>query len=303
MRTHPPAAALGLTVFLLLAGCAESPNPALGPASTEPPPLVAPDADYGGIEGFVVGADVVPIANATVALLGTNLSSRTDATGYYALLPLPPGDYKVQANASGYAPVVRSLALGAGQGPRIDFTLYEIPNPEPYVDDAFVRRGQIQCTVRADAKPAGQNTNPSCSDVAKDQTAPYVPPTQGANISVLPGMMGLLVEVEWQGSVPLLGERLRVAVRVSEADTWRQFEGESVLRVELGPALLADMGEYAQRNYTQTGGQLFFNLYPGEAVSTEVLGAGATFQQDYTMYVTVFYRQEPVPGFTRAAPG
>lgn len=288
-----------LLFFLVLSGCAQAPP--VTPTETGPPPLVPPEADYGGVEGYVVGPDLLGLSNASVNAQGTNFSTLTDVDGYYALLPLPPGEYKLEANASGHQIIARAVSIGAGMSERADFTLPPIPAPEPYVDESFTRNGQIQCTFRANVKPASTNTNPSCSDLAKEQTGAYVPPTQGANLTLSPFVGGVLIEIEWQGSVPALHEKLCVAIRVSESDTWQQFEGPSILRVELGPTLLAELSQFAGRDYAATGGQLFFNLYPGEAASTDLLAAGGTFQQEYTMYVTVFYRQPPIPQFSRVA--
>lgn len=257
----------------------------------EPPPLVPPDAAWGAIEGIVVGPDVLPRPNVTVELLGTNRSAVTDVFGYYAILPLDPGAYQARVNVTGHLPITRNLTVIAGLALRLDFSLREIPLPGPYVDESYVRRGQIQCQFRA-VTPAGE-TNPSCTD-AHPATEPYLPPSRGANVTLLAGVGGLVIEVQWTPSVAV-NEKLRLAIRPGGIATWRQIEGSSVLRVVLGPEQLANMSEFAGKDYGAEGGSLFFNLYPGETAA----GAGATFQQDYTIYVTVFYRIAPDFSYTR----
>lgn len=291
MAARLPTFFVALTC-LGLSGCLGGSGPKTSPAQDEePPPLVPPDAAWGAIEGLVVGPDVLPRPNVTVELLGTNRSATTDVFGYYAILPLDPGPYQTRVNETGFLPITRSVTVIAGLALRLDFSLRDIPLPGPYVDDSYVRRGQIQCQARA-VTPAGE-TNPSCTD-AHPATEPYLPPSRGANVSLLAGAEGLVIEVQWTPSVAV-NEKLRLAVRPGGIATWRQFEGASVLRVVLGPEELANLSAFAGKDYAAEGGALFFNLYPGESVG----GAGATFQQDYTLYVTVFYRMPPDPTYTR----
>jgi hypothetical protein len=288
-----------LTLLLLLSGCLGSgKGPASTPTSTEPPPLVPADADYGGLEGFVFDADVLPRANATVLVDGTNRSAVTDALGYWSLVPMDPGSYVLIVNETNFVAVRRTVSVTPGQGLRVDFSLREVPVPEPYFDDGYVRRGQINCQARVNAS---QNTNPDCTEVGSQATGPYLPSGRGANITVGADVWAVLLELEWQSSVAS-NDRLRIAVRPNEGETWRQFEGKSVLRVPMDQATMTEFSAWAQKDYRANGGQMFFLVYAGESASTAAGGAGATVQQDYTLYVTVFYRMDIPEKFTRIAP-
>ncbi|HLE47565.1 MAG TPA: carboxypeptidase-like regulatory domain-containing protein [Candidatus Thermoplasmatota archaeon] len=282
---------------LVLSGCVGGSDKAASPTPSGPPPLVPPNADWGAIEGFVYDPEVLPVANATVNIVDQTINATTDADGYYNILHLQPGAYKLSVDVPRYQPIVRSVNVPLADVVRVDWALRDIPIPDPYVDDGYTRRGTLQCEVRANA--TGTNSNPSCSELAPEHTGPYIPPSRDANITLLPGAEGFLVELQWEGDVPVLHQKLRVAIRAGEAATWKQVEGPSVLRIEVGGKDMAAFSEFAQRNYTAEGGQIFFLVFPGEAASTAAGGAGMVIQQDYTLYVTVFYRQPPIPGYSR----
>lgn len=287
-----------LPLLLLAAGCLGPPDaPPPAPADSGPAFLVPPDADYGGLEGFVHDVSLVPMPNATVRVEGTNRSAVANGTGYWSLVPLEPGEYVLSVNESRHEPVRRIVSVVPGAGLRVDFTLREVPVPQPYIDDAYVRRGEITCQARVNAT---QNTNPDCTEVGQQFTGDYLPPGRGANITLGPDAYAVLLELEWQPSLTS-NERLRLAVRPSEGETWRQFEGTSVLRVALDQATMAELSAWAQKDYRANGGQMFFLVYPGDAVNTPAGGGGATFQQDYTLYATVFYRMDIPEKYTRLA--
>ncbi|HLE46812.1 MAG TPA: carboxypeptidase-like regulatory domain-containing protein, partial [Candidatus Thermoplasmatota archaeon] len=280
-----------------LSGCAASGDKtALTPSG--PPPLVPADADWGAIEGFVYDPEVLPLANVTVQVLDYNASALTDADGYFAILHLDPGPHKVTVNISRFQPIIRSVNVPLADVLRVDFALRPIPIPDPYIDDGYVRRGTIQCDVRANA--SNQNSNPSCSELAPEHTGTYFPPGRDANVTFLPGVEGFTVELQWQPEIPVAHEKLRLAIRAGEASTWKQVEGTSVLSIVVGPQQMAEFSAFAQRNYTAEGGQIYFLVFPGESASAPGAGgAGGTFQQDYTLYVTVFYRMPPPAGYSR----
>jgi outer membrane receptor protein involved in Fe transport len=73
-----------------------------------------------GSGGAVPGA-VVTITNLATGVLRTSVANEE---GYYAVPLLPPGQYRVEVQMDGFAPVTRdALALVAEQTARLDFTL------------------------------------------------------------------------------------------------------------------------------------------------------------------------------------
>jgi hypothetical protein len=288
-----------LLFVLALSGCAGSARPTPSPTSTEPPPLVPPTAEYGGVEGLVYSPEVLPLANISVMVVGSNRTALTDATGYYNVLPLDPGTYTLEVNQTGYQPSKHNIAVAAGQGLRVDFSLLAIPAPSPYVDASYQRRGHLDCQARANSGTTA--SNPDCTEAGQQYTGAYLPPGRGANLTVGADVQAILLELQWTSSVGTVNDVLRLAVRPNDGETWKEFQGKSVLRVEMDEAKMAEFEKFSQKSYAKHGGQIFFLVYPGEAAANAGAGAGATFQQDYTLYVTIFYRMGIPAHYTRIA--
>ncbi|HEY1011299.1 MAG TPA: carboxypeptidase-like regulatory domain-containing protein, partial [Herpetosiphonaceae bacterium] len=102
-------------------------------------PLNAPPAtptatpgpqDLGTLTGVVRANNGSPIAGAEVRAMmaGVAVNAFTDSQGRYTLMA-PPGDYRLQAVASGYASVQSSALLERGQTVTKDWTLFPISPP------------------------------------------------------------------------------------------------------------------------------------------------------------------------------
>ncbi len=80
----------------------------------------------GAIEGYVYDAVTgqgLPYAN--VVIEGTKLGSATDVNGYYTILNVPPGKYRVRASILGYKDKVQEVSVGPGEIKKLDFYLSE----------------------------------------------------------------------------------------------------------------------------------------------------------------------------------
>ena len=80
----------------------------------------------GAIEGYVYDAVTgqgLPYAN--VVIEGTKLGSATDVNGYYTILNVPPGRYRVRASILGYRDRVQEVSVAPGEIRRLDFYLSE----------------------------------------------------------------------------------------------------------------------------------------------------------------------------------
>ncbi len=61
----------------------------------------------GKIAGYVRDkSNNEPLPGANVMIVGTNLGAATDKNGYFYIINIPPGQYKVQARMIGYQTVV-----------------------------------------------------------------------------------------------------------------------------------------------------------------------------------------------------
>ncbi len=80
----------------------------------------------GAIEGRVLGPDGAALPGVTVTAAGALPASRaaeTDGSGFYHLSLLPPGDYEVRAELSGFAPQRSAAIVSLAATTRLDFHL------------------------------------------------------------------------------------------------------------------------------------------------------------------------------------
>ena len=71
----------------------------------------------GHLKGFALTAQLDPVDGAKVELRGRGISRalRTDGTGFYAFVDLPPGSYALKTVAEGYQTVVRKVVIATGK--------------------------------------------------------------------------------------------------------------------------------------------------------------------------------------------
>jgi hypothetical protein len=85
----------------------------------------------GGVTGKIVGyvLDVrtaEPLPGANVIVEGTTLGAATDVDGYYFIIGVMPGDYKVRTSMMGYEPIIKEgVSVSADITVRVDFRLKE----------------------------------------------------------------------------------------------------------------------------------------------------------------------------------
>ena len=81
--------------------------------------LLAQNIVSGELTGTVTDPQGAVLANVPVTLtsdqFGTTQTTNTNANGFYRFALLRPGNYKVTVNASGFAPVNRTLSVAVGQ--------------------------------------------------------------------------------------------------------------------------------------------------------------------------------------------
>lgn len=187
MRWQP--ATLGIVLLLPgLGGCiggSESAGVA-GPADLDPDALA--------VEGLVVDQELVPVAQAMVAVDGIGLVSETDAEGRFRLGPLEVGEYVIVAEKRGYSPASQTVRVSDEGTPPVTLTLSALALDVPYhqteVHVTFMicwissQIGNIPCTKLVDYV-AGTNLSSS---------EKFAFPFRIAN----PGLSELLVEHQWR---------------------------------------------------------------------------------------------------------
>ena len=78
----------------------------------------------GSVTGTVTdAASLRPVSDARVFIAGTTVAAFTDIEGSYRISEVPVGEVEMRLERLGYAPVVRTLQVAAGQISTVDFSL------------------------------------------------------------------------------------------------------------------------------------------------------------------------------------
>lgn len=129
-------------------------------------PIAPPEfaADEGALVGRVINDEQLPLANATIRLVGggrpsaallmvaSSLSqpaeTRSASDGRFQFNHLEPGTYSVIALADGHQPAARGAEIRAGEVTSVILTLTPIPPPYvPYMKQGPVWNGYLGCSV------------------------------------------------------------------------------------------------------------------------------------------------------------
>ena len=81
----------------------------------------------GAIDGIVTDTNLVPLAGATISLLGSSITTKTGENGRFRIVALPPGEYVVLARRLGYASGSVTLHVERGDTLRPSFSLQPVP--------------------------------------------------------------------------------------------------------------------------------------------------------------------------------
>lgn len=93
--------------------------------------LLAPLSLFGGTTGKIAGTvkdakSGEVLIGVNIQIEGTTLGASTNIEGYYVILNVPPGNYKVKASYVGYAPsAISNVRVDIDQTTTVDFTMSE----------------------------------------------------------------------------------------------------------------------------------------------------------------------------------
>src|SRR5213594_3663641 len=83
-----------------------------------------PSLQFGSLAGTVTAVENgTPLPRAVVSVIGTHLSTETDANGRYTIATVPVGAQRLRARMLGYAPVDTGTTVAEGQESVINFQL------------------------------------------------------------------------------------------------------------------------------------------------------------------------------------
>ncbi|MHB8634637.1 MAG: carboxypeptidase-like regulatory domain-containing protein [Thermoplasmatota archaeon] len=312
-------AAIGLLVLALVAsGCATKPAsvapPVCGAGSSDPACQVSASPTTGIIRGVVIDAAVKPLAGVKVSLAvqgAKGAVTNTSVNGLFAFSGLAPGTYFVRAEKDGYVTGQTSADVVAGDAnPKtVKIQLTTDLSKTPYFTQ-YKFDGYIECSFSlvavglaacAEANGVGPTTDNFITEYTLDrepswtqsemvwQSTQAVSSELNLDYSYNAGQALLTNYVNVHGNSPLTGYANRTAGHEVGLGTNTTL----LIRVFNEPV-------NGTRPPNPTGPGCLPRPDPVGGCFT---GVGATVEQTFTIYTTVFYGYQPPPGWTFVAEG
>lgn len=250
-----------LTTLLLLPGLLA------GCTQNEPDPEDEPPTpDPGTIEGQVLDDAGLPVPDAAITLLHSAHNATTGTGGAFRMTEVEPGPAVLVAAKTGYSTQTQRGNLTAGDRIFVEFVLQAGPQSNPR-HETLVFDGLMPCGLVAGL---------SCGPLVEAEMPRH-------HFEVDPGLAGIVVELQWSATEPVAQKlRLDATAATPQAcgEVFATRTGQSVLRIQ------------DTEGFPIAGGHLCALVLPEE---------DAAFQQEYTLYVTLFYHAEPDSDFTAIA--
>ncbi|HEX9815918.1 MAG TPA: carboxypeptidase-like regulatory domain-containing protein [Candidatus Thermoplasmatota archaeon] len=234
-------------------------------------------AGNGILEGSVVDENFIPIQAAKVHLVGTDHEVETSWNGHFRFTNLKPGLYRIAVDAVGWT---SATIEGRVQG---DFATRLTIFVEPALDVSGYStlqqlEGKFQCAeVRA-----------ADSDVVNCELGYY-------NTQFSADWAAILIEVDWAPSgvsSSTLGEL--TAEDLDAQLVYADLVSDRPARIVLLPDALHDgIGGEAVTPEKGVRSALDVGIKKEPARAASTVDAGATYDQDYSMFITTFYFQAP----------
>ncbi len=294
MHTGPPRVAsittTALTLILVaLAGCASDPAP---PTEEDGFGAEVQATDTTGvIRGIVIDPSIVPVPNATVQIPG-GASTTTDADGQFWFEDLTPGTYFVEVSKLGYASAQTStnVAAGVDRPPILKMMIEHDLETRPFIQQ-YQFEGFLQCSARAGAPGIGSVGGNVCS-ILDITGQPIDEPLIEYELERQP--QWIQTEMVWDSTQPL-GDDLEL-LHSWECTTNDGFLCDNGVSGTSPLAVVSNTTQIEAAGYDETQ-PLIVRVFSAAAAGSGDT-AGATFDQRFTHFTTIFYGFTPEPGWT-----
>jgi hypothetical protein len=296
------AAAL-LAASVVLAGCAARSG---GSAAAADPTL-------GTLRGVVVDAAVRPLAGAAVAVQPGGLNATTGADGLFAFPGLRPGDYSVTVAKDGYIGAATTATVAAGEGPALQ-VLLEVALGSARYANLYKFDGLYECSAWPTNGCA--NVNILTGVVFCSLDLPCFNTTGDRSIQLIPidGIPDYLQsEMTWEPTLDTsrnllfgVGGATRQELQDGLAEGYNFTEGPSPLTLGLDHTLLVEKditGASGRMLLLQISSAPTYGVPGGCAPVSDTCGAGASFEQPFTVYTHAFFGYVPPPDWTFVGEG
>ncbi len=277
-----------MLLAVTLAGCAEGTEPIQNddPAFEDFEDVQVSD-DTGIIRGVVVDAAIVPLVDVTIEIRSLGIETTTNENGAFLFTDLEPGSYFLHASGQGLVPVQTSTTVEAGieKPPIVRIQMALDPEAQPIIIQ-HVFDGFIACSVTG---PVVAFAACSAVGLVHDMGDRFI-----TFIDVPGNPHYVVAEQIWKSTQPA-GDALSFGIY--DGDTTAPSGG----RV-MGPSPL--VMKHDQDYWNQTSPSPM--VAPGEQISYRTFsaghpattaggtwGVGVTVEQKYSVYVHIFYNEQP----------
>jgi len=273
--------------LVLLSGC-------VGGAHTKTVATTEPPEDSIVVSGRVVDDQLLPVAQADVAVLALNLTTRTDAEGGFSLAGVTPGAKELVAAKTGYLTTrVRVLAESGVNVEGLEVQLVPVAPPKVPRSVPLLGQGFISCAIKTGAL--------TLTSVHPCEADPNHSPFFFFDVDQADGLVSVVVELAWTPTGPGLAEALRLELWNSPACSSKAncaAEFEYGLRSGRSPITWVLGNETAPfQNGIKQDGPTHMALWSHVSRDPEPL-AVVVVQQQVHFYATVFYNSSPAPGYS-----
>lgn len=243
-------------VLLALSGCLGGRDGGAGPT---------PGAGYGAIQGRVLEEAGLPLPETVVRVLLLDRNATTGEDGAFRLDAVPAGPWRLLASAPGHASATRDVQVSAQTIHRVDFTLRTLTLPDPRHPTVNFP-GRLSCNLVMGVH---------CGQALPQEDSTHRFPVES-------GLRAVLVELEWDPTLPAAAQRLHVNLRAA-TDTacgtgYAEASSESPVRL------------LVREGFPTRGGH--------QCLVVRAASDQAAVDQPYEAHVTLFYHEDAPEGFT-----
>ena len=273
----------------VLAGCAEKAKPV---ATTEPTddPYALGDGVTNVLQGKVLSPDETPLPGVMVELISLKLNVTTTEAGEYRFESLEPRDYLVVASMDGYRTKTQRAIIEDGKIFELNFKLEERPLTAPY-NELQTWTGMLACQVAYATSP-DVTTHQNCGealDAINDDWEEF---------TFSPGGAQLVIEAFWEPTQSASTSLCLTAESVGFGHQdliFGEVCGEPGLKLPISQTM---MGKY----YPQGGTvRVQMSSATGALGQPDSYDVGFALQQEFDIYVTIFYIEPGSPNYSALA--
>lgn len=281
MRYGPVGLVFATLLLAALSGCAAGKAKEVPPPVTDDP-YALPEGVTNILQGTVVGPDQAPLESALVEVISLDLNQTTNEGGEYRFENLEPRDYLVVVTKDGYKTKTQRAIIEDGKIFELNFQLDERPALAPY-SSLMLFRGFISCQIAYATNPENVQYQ-DCGSADPNNKA-------AREFDLEPGGAQAQIEAFWvakQEGAKYLTMQVESVGFGHQDIIFGSQSGQSGLKMVISQSLM-------EKYYPQGGTlRVAMSAAPGVLGDQQPVDFGLAFQQDFEVYLTVFY-VEPGP--------